>query len=471
MKKILFMCLLCVFALALMGEDVLFEDPFYEEASEEWSTWWTDNPFEVVDSDTDWRGEEIEPRDGGDGYFLKTEYSGEVWGSHGVHTGDVDDANLALETYVYMSETDSAAVTPQLVAFFKEAGGDYLRIQFRWRDDRQFDAENVVRVQGYCGAIEDWFTVHLDSYQDNENEGIFDEEGWYQVEAIIEEGPIVSIYVDENYVGTADVSGADIDKEGSFGLASFSYGNHYDGEYGTGSEQQVYWDDFVASTHEEEYEPQYDYYLAASFGEEMGGSEWSADDPDLGLTDWNDTGVYTISHTLDEDLEAIAPDDGWKITDGTWDNDWPNSNLSFVAEEGEEVTFYMDTNDYSEEDNFMPETHIVYSSNLSERTEPAEPNVRGSLTDPEWNEDDDTYTFDLVDDDGNYYTTHTAAEDGVIEWKVASIGEWDSFDILEDNQTIDVEEGDEVYFYMHPDVNRFKATTTPLFIEDWAEIE
>ncbi len=226
-------------------DEILLEDPFYGELSEEWSYWWGDFPYGLVEGpDTDWRGEEIEAREDGDGEFLRMEYDGDSWGSHGVMAGDEDDAFYAMEAYVYLPYEAGAAVTPQFVGYYLGTN-HYTRVQFRLRDDIEFDPEDYVRVQANDGA---WHEVELFSYDDTEEEGIFEDgEGWYHVRAEWSFGPRISVWVNDRYVGTADLSDAEMENRGHFALGSFSYGDEYGGDPEEfGSEQQVYWDDFRA---------------------------------------------------------------------------------------------------------------------------------------------------------------------------------------------------------------------------------
>ena len=232
--------------------ELSFGNPIYTDAFVEagpkadWDYWWNEPPIatvSVVDEDTDWRGVLIEPRAGGDGWFLKTDYDGAGWGTHGVQVGSVDDSLYTLEAYVYMPYAEGAAVTPALFGNWGGVVGDpYTRVQLRYRDDSHFAEENVIRVQGMAPTL----TVNFETYNDGTGP-IFDGEGWYHVKARWLPGPQISVWLNGKYVGTADLSGHASGNSGIFGLSSFTYGGQYDGtvnEYNT--PQQVYWDGFKA---------------------------------------------------------------------------------------------------------------------------------------------------------------------------------------------------------------------------------
>lgn len=463
MRKIVLLISLGLLLLPLMGETVIFEENFADGESADWTEWWpgNDSSAEVVESDTDWLGDSIQPHADSNGYFGKIQNTrvdagtaSNIWVA-GELEAEIDET-YAIEAWLYVPDADND-FQYQYLAF--NAKGDpgaatqYTRCFFWYStaNDR-----NIVRIQTWSAAAAGWETVSFDDPDIFANGA-----GWYHMK-VEQTGPTASVFVNGDHIGDIDWSADHSDVyDGYYGVGMFS------GSGSLNNPRQLYFDDFRVYIPAEEPEV-FDYYLTGSFGVEMGGANWDPAHPALGLSDPEEDGIYHISHTFTDAFSAVAPGGGWKITDGSWDNTWPqNGNLSIVADADETVTFYLDTNTY--EDGFLPESNIVYSSNLSERTEPAEPTIRGDLNG--WDPDDDTYMLDLVDAEGNFYTTYTATEDGTIAWKVASLGEWDSFQILTDNQFIDVDEGDEVYFYMHPEVNRFKATTTPLLIEDWAVFE
>lgn len=224
-----------------------YADAFVEGGpNPEWDYWWNEPPIatvEVVDQDTDWRGVLIEPHAESNGWFLKTDYDGAGWGTHGVVAENETGANFMLSAYVYLAYDDGTAVTPQLFGLWGGVVGDpYTRVQFRYRDDSHYAEESVVRVQGMAPTQ----TVTFDTYDDDTGP-IFDGEGWYHVKASWLPGPQISIWIDGKYVGTADLTGHAAGSDGYYGLGAFSYGGQ---EAPTGNfhnpPQQVYWDDFKA---------------------------------------------------------------------------------------------------------------------------------------------------------------------------------------------------------------------------------
>lgn len=219
-----------------------FEDPFGPSGPKsEWSWFWNNTPYGVVSSHTDWRGEQILPRAGGDGYFVYSEYGGADYGTHGIQAGSMSDANYTLEAYVYMAYEAGGSVVPQFVGHYS-GSNSYTRVQFQYRDDTHWTPHNNIRIQARNGS---WSTVIFDSYDDTTQPGIFDGEGWYHVKAQWQPGPAISVWVNDRYVGTADLSESGANS-GRFAIGAFSYGNSSLGDAPHNPPQYVYWDDFKA---------------------------------------------------------------------------------------------------------------------------------------------------------------------------------------------------------------------------------
>ncbi len=219
-----------------------FEDPFDAGGPKnEWSWFWTNTPYGVVSSHTDWRGVQILPRAGGDGYFLYSEYGGSDFGTHGIQAGSFSDSNYTLEGYVYMAYDEGGSVIPQFVGHYT-GSNSYTRVQFQYRDDTHWAPHNNVRVQARNGG---WTSVVFESYDDTTEPGIFDGEGWYHVKAQWHTGPQISVWVNDRYAGTADLTGTGANM-GRFAIGGFSYGNSSLGDAPHNPPQYVYWDDFKA---------------------------------------------------------------------------------------------------------------------------------------------------------------------------------------------------------------------------------
>jgi len=209
------------------------------------------------------------------------------------------------------------------------------------------------------------------------------------------------------------------------------------------------------------------YYLAGSFGDKMGGSNWVENDPNLELTDPDSDGIFTKTVTFSEAVEALASSNGWKVTDGTWSNSFPgNGNISFKAGAGETVTFFYDTNTYT--DGFIPTTKFAYTSNQSESSAGGEAkNFVGSFNG--WNNNDSAMVPSLGSGIVKAASWTVPSGTTSIEWKICEAGDWNSYDIMPGNQTLSgLNGGDVVYFNWDPSKNRCKASVGATPVNDWS---
>lgn len=186
-----------------------------------------------------------------------------------------------------------------------------------------------------------------------------------------------------------------------------------------------------------------DYYIAGSF------NDWNASGQ---IMNDNGDGTYWAAIT---GLTAGARYE-FKITQGTWDWNFPGANSWLYADDAGQVTITFNTNEVL--DGWDP---TLYRIGLS--TDPGAWNIVGGFCD--WNNAHPDWMMDSLGN-GLYKLTKTL-EPGSYEWKAVVTGSWDSISwdgrsINTANTTLIVNPGEEnITFYVDALGGRIRVVPEP----------
>jgi hypothetical protein len=159
------------------------------------------------------------------------------------------------------------------------------------------------------------------------------------------------------------------------------------------------------------------YYLVGNY------DGWANPSPapmtDNGLVNGNEQYSYQVTGQTPNSYPA----DGFKVTDGTWNNTWPGSNLKFSYDSSGNATVYFYTGTFS--DGWSPTANRVGYVDPGTAWE-----ITGDFTTPQWGGTDGTNSDPLAQmtlkagSSGVYTNIYVVATPGTYNFKFRTPGTW-----------------------------------------------